>query len=338
VSGGDGRARPVTLADVARDAGTSVSTAARALNGRGYVSPRRRERLLAAADRLGYVPNASARTLKQRTSRVVGVLVSDVGSDFGARLAAGIEQTLREADYRMVLASDDGDRRQQLHGARALLAMRPAGVILTPVDPAPAALLARHGVDVVEVDVAPADGARDGVALDNERGAREATVYLLANGHRRIALLVGDDEARDAARLRGFRAAHEAAAVAADEDLIARIGSDALGVDARIAGLLDEERPSALFAATGPLAQRAWQVFRARGIRPPQAVSFVAFDDAPWMQMVEPGVTAVALPTQELGRRAARLALRRADDPTRPPTSDLVEPTLVVRGSTAALA
>src|SRR3954471_15203554 len=101
------QARPPTLADLAREARTSASTASRALSGRGYVSADARRRLLAAADRLGYVPNASARTLKQRTRRVVGVVVSDLGNQFYARLAHGIEQTLRDADYQMVLLGDN---------------------------------------------------------------------------------------------------------------------------------------------------------------------------------------------------------------------------------------
>ena len=88
---------PITLADVAREAGTSPSTASRALSGRGYVAPDVRKRLVATAERLGYVPNLSARTLKQRTSRVVGVIVSDLSNQFYAALAAGIEQSLREA-------------------------------------------------------------------------------------------------------------------------------------------------------------------------------------------------------------------------------------------------
>ena len=100
-------AEHVTLADIAREAGTSASTASRALSGRGYVSEEARQRLREAAERLGYVPNASARALKQRTSRVVGVAVSDLGNQFYANLAAGIEQTLREADYQMVLVSDN---------------------------------------------------------------------------------------------------------------------------------------------------------------------------------------------------------------------------------------
>src|SRR3954451_5177696 len=122
-------AQPVTLADIAREAGTSASTASRALNGSGYVSEAARDRLVAVANRLGYVPNASARTLKQRTSRVVGVVVSDIGNQFYARLAAGIEQTLREADYQMMLLGDNSESAEEIAGARAFLAMRARGVI-----------------------------------------------------------------------------------------------------------------------------------------------------------------------------------------------------------------
>src|SRR3954454_12117838 len=101
--------QPVTLADVAREAGTSPSTASRALSGRGYVAADVRKRLLAVADQLGHVPELFARTLKQRTSRVVGVVVSELGNQFYAALAAGIEQTLREANYQMLLLGDNSD-------------------------------------------------------------------------------------------------------------------------------------------------------------------------------------------------------------------------------------
>ena len=104
------------------------------------------------ADRLGYVPNASARTLKQRTSRVVGVVVSDLGNQFYAALAAGIEQTLREADYQMVLLGDNSESAEEVAGARTFLAMRAPGVIMTPARATAAELLAARGVAVVEVD------------------------------------------------------------------------------------------------------------------------------------------------------------------------------------------
>ena len=329
--------RPVTLADIAREAGTSPSTASRALSGRGYVSPDARSRLVEAAERLGYVPNASARTLKQRTSRAVGVLVSDLGNQFYALLAAGIEETLRSAHFQMVLVSDSSDGEEEMAGARTFLAMRAAGVILTPVGNGAARLLAGNGVHVVEVDRQLADVACDAVVIDNERGGREATAHLLELGHRRVALLVAQtDWTSDAGRLRGYRAAHAEAGLAVDERLVLPLPFHAPDAEARIAALFEAQAPTALFAANNELAELAWRVLRRRRLRLPRDVSLVGFDDVPWMEMVEPGLTVIAQPTLEMGRRAARLFLRRFDDPLCPPAVERLEPSLVVRGSTAA--
>lgn len=327
-------ARPVTLADLAREAGTSPSTASRALSGRGYVSSDVRARLLAAADRLGYVANASARTLKQQTSRAVGVVVSVLADPFYAELAAGVEETLRAADYQMVLISDNSDSAQEVAGARTFLAMRAAGVILTPVGSDAADVLARHGIPVVEVDRQLARVACDAVVIDNERAARAATEHLLALGHRRIGLLVAKTNwTSDAGRLRGYRAALAAADVRPDARLVAKIAFGAADTDERVAALVDEG-PTAIFAANNMLAERAWRLLRSRRLRLPRDVSLVGFDDVPWMEMVEPGITAVRQPTVDLGRRAAALLIARVADPARRPHVERLEPTLVVRGST----
>ena len=327
-------ARPVTLADVARAAGTSASTASRALSGRGYVAPDVRKRLLAVADRLGYVPNLSARTLRQRTSRVVGVVVSDLSNQFYAALAAGIEQTLRGAGYQMVLLGDSSDSAQELAGARTFLSMRTPGVIMTPVASAAAQLLGARGIPVVEVDRRLAKATCDAVVIDNERGARDAVRHLLELGHTRIGLLVARTSlTTDAGRLAGYRAAHVEAGLRPDPKLVVKIATHAADAAARIDGLL-EERPTAIFAANNVLAQEAWHVLRRRGLRIPRDVSLVAFDDVPWMGMVQPSITAVAQPTFEMGRRAALLLLRRLEDPTCGRTVEVLEPHLVIRGST----
>jgi LacI family transcriptional regulator, galactose operon repressor len=329
-------ARAVTLADLAREAGTSASTASRALSGRGYVSPEARDRLLEAAERLGYVPNASARTLKQKTSRVVGVVVSDLENQFYARLAAGIEQTLREADYRMVLLGDNSESAEEVAGARTFLAMRAAGVILTPVAHEATVLLARHGVAVVEVDRQLATVPCDAVVIDNVRGAGDATAHLLELGHTSVGLLVAEtDWTSDAGRLEGYRLAHAEAGRAVDERLIVRVPFHAPDAERRIGGLLDAG-PTAIFAANNLLAELAWRAIRDRGLRLPDDISLVGFDDVQWMEMVNPAITAVAQPTVELGRRAADLLLRRIDDPDCEPRVDLLQPRLVVRGSTGA--
>lgn len=326
--------RPVTLADLAREVGTSPSTASRALSGHGYVAADLRERLLAAADRLGYVPNASARALKQRTSRVIGVVVSDLGNPFYGGLAAGIEQTLREADYRMLLVGDNSESEEEMAAARAFLAMHAPGVILTPVGRGTSTFLARHGLAVVEVDRRSARGVADAVLVDNVRGARDAVEHLFELGHRRVALLgVDTDWTSDVGRLEGYRAAHLAAGVPVDERLVLRLPFHDPGTAERIAGLLEREAPTAIFAANNLLAEEAWRVLRARGLALPRDVSLVGFDDVQWTEMVSPGITVVAQPTIELGRRAAALLLRRIAEPESSPSVELLEPRLVVRGS-----
>jgi LacI family transcriptional regulator len=328
--------RPVTLADLAREAGTSASTASRALSGRGYVSGPVRDRLLAAADRLGYVPNASARTLKHAKSRVVGVAVSDLGNQFYALLAAGIEQTLRESDYQMMLLGDNSQSDEEVAGVRTFLAMRTPGVIMTPVGREASAILAAHGTAVVEVDRRLASVPCDGVVIDNVRGARDATAHLLGLGHRRVALLVAKTHwTSDAGRLRGYRSALNTAGVPYDERLVARVPFHAPSAEAQIEALLDEEQPTAIFAANNLLAEQAWHVLRRRGLRLARDISLVGFDDVPWMEMVDPGLTVVAQPTLDMGRQAAQVLLRRLADPHREPAVERLQPRLVLRGSTA---
>jgi LacI family transcriptional regulator len=327
--------RTITLADVAREAGTSASTASRALSGRGYVAPSVKKRLLATADRLGYVPNLSARTLKQRTSRVVGVVVSDLGNQFYAALAAGIEMTLREANYQMLLLGDNSDAAEELNGVRTFLSMRAPGVIMTPASTTAADLLVARGLPVVEVDRRLATSVCDAVVIDNERGARDAVTHLIDHGHTRIGMLMARTTwTTDAGRLQGYRAALADAGLRVDRSLVVKIGTHAPDVEARIESLLDTHAPTAIFAANNQLAERAWRVLRKRKLSIPRDISLVAFDDVPWMGMVQPTITAVAQPTFEMGRRAALLLLRRLEDPPCGRTVEVLEPKLVVRGST----
>jgi LacI family transcriptional regulator len=333
---GDTPVRRPTLADLAREAGTSPSTASRALSGRGYVSSDVRTKLLEVADRIGYVPNLSARTLKQRTSRVVGVVVSDLSNQFYAQLAAGIEQTLREAGYQMVILGDNSESAAELDGARTFVAMRAPGVIMTPVSGEPARLLAAQGTVVVEVDRRLATTPCDAVVIDNERGARSATSHLLDLGHRRVGLLVVDtDWTSDAGRVEGYRNAHDETGVAIDDRLIIRVPVNAADAEQQIERLFAYEPPTAIFAANNLLAEQAWRVLRKRSLRLPGDVSLVGFDDVPWMEMVEPPITVVDQPTVEMGRCAARLLLQRLGDPDAPPRVERLQPSLIVRGSTA---
>lgn len=329
---------PVTLSDLAREAGTSASTASRALRGQGYVSHATRTRLLAAAERLGYVPNASAQSLKHRTSRVIGVVVSNLANQFYARLAAGAEQVLRQAGYQMMIVGDHNDDEEELTAARNFLALRAPGVIITPLRPTVSELLSARGLAVVEVDRQLSPASCDAVVIDNVAGARAATSHLLGLGHRRVGFIGVDTSwTSDAGRLAGYLLAHERAGAPSDPRLILRVPPGDADDEATIADFLERVQPTALFTGNNVLAAQTWRVLRARGMELPGDVSLVAFDDLDWMDMVTPGITVVAQPTEELGRRAAQLCLARLADPERPRTVERLQPQLVIRGSTAPL-
>jgi LacI family transcriptional regulator len=299
------------------------------------VSGEVRDRLLAAASRLGYVPDASARTLKQHTSRVIGVVVSDLSNQFYANVATGTEQTLRAAGYQMVIVADDNKSDEEMAAAHTFLALRAPGVVMTPLGSSAQDFLVSHGVAVVEVDRQLCPSRCDSVVLDNVRGAREATSHLIGLGHRRIAVLVVDTQwTSDVGRLKGYRAALRSGGIAIDAALIVKVppGGDARG---HILRLLDTQRPTAIFAANNLLAVETWQILRERRIRVPAEISLVGFDDVAWMDMVKPSITVVSQPVLEMGNSAARLLLRRLADQAAPLEHELLLPSLVLRKSTA---
>jgi LacI family transcriptional regulator len=286
------------------------------------------------------VPDDIARSLKRRTSRLVGVVISNLRNQFYADLAAGIEQVLGEAGYQMVLVNDDGDRDRERQGARTLLAMRVPGAIVTPLSPEAGALLTAQGVRVVEVDRQMAQDQCDAVLVDSEHGARAATTHLLELGHRRIAFLIDELEwTTGAGRLAGYRAALRAAKVRYDPKLVVRAGFSAGNAATALAALLDEQPDvTAVFAANNLVASETWQELRRRGSRVPQDVSVVAFDDLPWMSMVEPPVSAVSQPVVAMGARAAEvLVARLTGELTGEPRTVWLAPTFAPRASVRAL-
>ncbi len=337
---GNGRAKRarVTLREVAEEAGTSQSTASRALAGHGYVADEIRAKVRAAAARLGYVPDITARTLKGRSSGLVGLLVSDLRNQFYAQLAAGVEQTLTAAGHQVVLVDDHGDEERAADGARAFVSMRADGVLLAPVGRAATALLVEHGTPVVEVDRRSGIRGCDAVVIDSERGARDAVAHLLALGHRRIAVVVDEtmwDTGR--ARLRGYRAAHRAAGVPLGRRLVLDLGLRLTDPQREVATFLDANPDAtAVFAANNVVAEAVWQELKRRGSAVPRDCSVVSFDDLTWMRMVEPGLTAVRQPVYEMGARAASLLLERVGGDQGRSRTHTLDPELLTRGSAAA--
>ena len=330
-------ARRATIKDVAAAAGVSRSTASRALTGRGYVGLGVRERVRHAADDLGYVPDAMARNLRQQSSRSIGVLVSDLRNAFYADLAAGISQQARRHGYTMMLADDSGVPADELDAAERFVALRAAGVIVTPVSPHITTYLTRHHVPVIEVDRQFGEGSSDAVVVDNKLAARRVTEHLIGLGHRRIALLIDEmDWTTGRDRFAGYAEACRAAGLELDESLVVAAGWDVGASRSTALRLLDgRDAPTAVFAANNVLAEGIWRAAVELGRRIPQDLSMVSFDDAPWMSMVTPGITAVQQDAVALGAAAVGRLLERIDDPQAPPRTIMLSARVLQRGSTA---
>jgi LacI family transcriptional regulator len=325
-----------TVQDVAREAGVSPSTVSRALHTRGYASPDVRDRVRAAAEKIGYVLDHNARNLRSRTSTSIGVLISDLRNPFYADLAAGIEEELRAAEYQMVLVNDNADPAEEMRAAETLLAMRVPGVIVTPVTADCPRMLQDNGVHVVCADRELRRSGGDVVLSDNKAGARELTEHLIGLGHTRIGLLIDETKwSTGAGRLAGFRAAHVEAGLVLDESLIGYTSFDAEAARRTTRDLLNEHHVTAIVSANNVLAQGALAELKDRRLKIPRQISLAAYDDVPWMSLVEPALTTVDQHTVELGRSCARLLLARIREEL-PAKRRIVRvaPRLMIRGST----
>ena len=328
--------RRATIKDVADASGVSRSTVSRVLTGRGYVAPPVRLRVQQSVEQLGYVPDAMARHLKAQVSKSIGVLVSDLRNGFYADLAAGASQEARKRGYTVMLADDRGSAADELEAAHTFAGLRVAGVIVTPVSAAGSGYLRRYGVPVVEVDRQFAEDDCDAVVVDNRSCALAATEHLVSHGHRRIALLIDEtDWTTGRERFAGYQAGLVAAGAPFDPRLVVSCGWDVEDARAAALELLQRRsRPTALFAANNLLAEGAWRAIAQLGLRIPSDVSLVAFDDAPWMSMVTPGVTAIAQDAGALGEAAVARLLDRIAEPTTPTATIVIPARLQVRGST----
>jgi LacI family transcriptional regulator len=327
-----------TVADVAGRAGVSVSTAARVLSGRGYASDDTRRLVLEAAKELGYVPNQVARSLRTRQTRMIGLLIGDVENSFYSVIAKNVEAAAKDAGYHVVLCNSDDDPVIEREYVQLLDGMRVDALIITPTAQNARQLtrLLKGGIVIVQVDRRVEGLAADAILVDNEAGAASAVTHLIEAGHTSIGILTGElDVLTGHGRLLGYERALKERDVPVRDELV-RSGS--FHRDHAIEHAIDliraEPAPTAIFAANNILAEAALMALAHEGLRVPRDVSVVAFDDVPWMSMVDPPVTAVRQPVADMARSAAELALRRLRDGREERPSSVVFGTeLIVRGS-----
>jgi LacI family transcriptional regulator len=302
-----------TVADVAKTAGVSVSTAARVLSGTGYAAEDTRRLVLEAARELGYVPNQIARSLRTNRTQMVGLLIGDVENSFYSVIAKNVESVAKDAGYHVVLCNSDDEPGIEREYLKLLQGMRVDALIVTPTSKnrRHLARLMEKDIVIVQVDRRVEGLQADTILVDNEAGAASAVTHLIEAGHARIGILTGDLEVSTASqRLAGYQRALREHGIPIRDALI-KSGSFHRDHAIEDATDLIRARPTAIFAANNILAEATLIALDQQGLRVPRDVSVAAFDDVQWMSMVEPAVTTVRQPVADMARSAAELALRR---------------------------
>lgn len=306
--------RKVSIKDIARRAGVSHSTVSRALRGSPLVNPRTAERIRRLAARMGYIPNAAARSLATARTGIVGLVITSLADPFLAEIVRGVEEVALEAGYRLFLATSNADPDRELAAVRALAESRVEGVIVA--SSRVGELYLPH-LKALKVPIVLINNHREGpflysVAADSWQGASLAVSHLLALGHRRIAYIAGPPAARtNRERWEAYRAMLAAAGIDPDPEWMVEGNGRPEGGEWGLRRLLSApRRPTAVFCYNDMTAIGALRAARAAGVRIPADLSIVGFDDILFAAYTEPPLTTVAQPKYEMGRVAMGLLLR----------------------------
>jgi LacI family transcriptional regulator len=334
---------PATIRDVAHLAGVSSMTVSRVVNNSAAVRGDTRRRVEAAIAELGYVPNHLARGLTRQQSQSLALVVPDFADPFFSLILRGAEGVARRAGYRVVLGNTGGDLDREAAFIEDAIAHRVDGLLVAPVGDQSRANLRRlvaHGAPFVLIDREVPGVEVDLVQGDSVAGARQAVEHLLALGHRRIAHVTESPRvstARD--RRRGYEAALAAAGIALDPDLVveAPAATVAGGRAAARRLLALPVRPDAIFAVNNLAAVGVVAAVREAGLRIPEDVALVCFDDIELASILCPFLSVMAQPAETFGTLAAQLLLDRIGGQTAERRRRVVLPAdLIVRGSCGA--
>lgn len=327
------RKRP-TIIDVARQARVSKSLVSLVMRGAPNVSEEKRQRVLSVAAKLGYRPNAAARSLVRRRTSLLGVLLSDLHNPFFAEVIDGIQAEAAVHGFRTILGTGDRVERSEARALETMFELRTEGLILaSPV--LPMRTIAAAGREVPTVLVARRSRTVDSVANDDVAGAALAVAHLASLGHERIAHIDGGEGPGAAERRRGYERAMRNHGLGANVRIVPGSFTEDGGRQG-VARLLAGEIPTAIFAANDLSAIGTLSALAERGVSVPQEISVVGYDNTALAAVRHIDLTTVDQPRPDMGRAAVRLLLERLEGGRREPRRVLMPPSLVVRGTTTA--
>ncbi|HEX5117022.1 MAG TPA: LacI family DNA-binding transcriptional regulator [Pseudonocardiaceae bacterium] len=325
----------VTIRDVAARAGVSVATVSKVINQRYGVAADTSARVQAVIDELGYEASLVAQSLRNHRTNVIGILVADL-EPFSTELLKGAADAIRGSGFELVVYSAGGRVGDHVGWERRYLSRLSGTLVDGAILVTPTVVDVRYDAPIVAVD--PHTGPTDlpTIDSDNLRGAQFATEHLLSLGHTRIGMLTGRADLQSA-RLReeGFRHALASAGVPVDESLVEPGAYDAgVSADSAIRLLSRPDRPTAIFAANDITAIATVETAHTLGLRVPDDLSVVGFDNVPESALTSPPLTTVHQPIREMGQSAIDMLIRliRGDDSE--PVHLTLTTSLVVRQST----
>ena len=331
----------ITINDVAKHAGVSKATVSRVLNNHAYVTDDVRARVQAAMDALGYHPSRAARRLRANSSDILGLIIPDIQNPLFQSLVRGVEDAAYAQQMNVVLCNtDDIPDKQQVY-LRLMQAEQVAGLIVVPTHPNDSAVLKpvqAAGLPIILLDREVKNFEADTVMVDNVRGSTIAIKHLIDLGYQRIAIIAGTQylsPGRD--RLRGAYDAFHEANTPVDETLV-KVGNFKIesGYDLTCELMSLSNPPDAIFVSNNLMTLGALRALHELGVRIPEDVALVGFDDMPWAGDLNPPLTAVAQPGYELGQQAIQLLLKRLEEPDAPFYKVILQPRLIVRQSCGA--
>jgi LacI family transcriptional regulator len=336
-----GRSSRTTIREIAALAGVSIATVSRAVNGRGDVSEETRVVVQRIAREHGYTANRSARGLSAGRTGLVGVTLPLIHPTYFSRIVSGVAEALYDRDMRIVLCPTQHEHDREVSLLERLMqGTTDGGILMLPEESGnELQTLANQGYRFVVVDPSERPSANiPTVTAAHSSGADQAIQHLIALGHRRIGAIIGPrNRLATKERLRGYHATAAAAGIAPAPELVIESNFKLSGgIEAALQLLKLPTRPTAIFAFNDPMAIGAMQAARSLGLRVPDDLSIIGFDDTIEAEFVSPGLTTVRQPLAEMGRMAVGLLLRLLDG--RPLSSVHIELSteLVVRGSTAS--
>ena len=332
-----------TIYDVAKRAGVAPITVSRVINHRGYFSPETRQRVEAAIDELGYVPNSVARSLRSKRTHTLGLVLTDITNPFFTTLARGVEDTANREGYSVFFCNTDESEVKEQKYLQLLLQKQVDGVLLVSArcSPGPVRLLQSHGTPVVLLDRKIPQVEVDVVRCDSEQAAYRLTNLLLSLGHRDIAMLSGPEWVSTAVdRVAGYRRAFQEAGESFDSGFIYHGDfTQESGSSMTRRALEMKPAPTALLAANNFITIGAMKTLQELGLRVPEQISLAGFDDLPIGLVPFPFFTVAAQPAYEMGQRATQLLLKRlSETPQVEECTEILLPIEVIeRKSTARL-